>query len=245
MSKRRAPRKPSGSCGYLTFGATGKPAYTPVDFPPNKADLEAMILHGAIATAGHEGINLYNLTCVPTQNEESDFDFSLSTVGGNANLDLVEFAPLVGRGGFDAAPVVCWCDERAQELINTVRAKAEHYGTQRTPLHLLVYITDSRFDVGPEIVDAVSLVLHRVTHPFSTIWFYAPAEANLGHLAAIYPRVAGTYDVDVEQLKWRMMIAHDLRSFTEGPPGTVRFSMVEAQVAGMNAAHLRRGLRVE
>lgn len=184
-SRTKDRRKPTGSVGHISVDADSA-SFVTVRFPDSKADIERYILDRAIATAKSEQRNLYSLLEPPTQNSESDFDFTLRTRKGIAFLDLMEFAPLFG-GGYLTAPTSFRPWEYAERLFRQLLRKSNKYGiAQRAPVHLLTYVTDWRFH-SPEVLGLVALWLGRERHCFATIFHYVPFEQYDGELTELYP----------------------------------------------------------
>jgi hypothetical protein len=189
MTKRKKPRKPTGHAGSIVVSSLPQASgFERVEFPGGKDELERYIFGGARRTATRVGMDPYRLLGEPVQNPENDFDFTLPTAYGREFLDLVEFAPITGAGGYAGAPLSYTVDGLGDEVISAIRAKAEHYGTGMAGLQLLVFSTDFRYRPEQPVLDWVSCWCVDTQHPFKTIHYYFPEEGQTGVLTLVFPR---------------------------------------------------------
>ncbi|MGH9894374.1 MAG: hypothetical protein ACREA0_20795, partial [bacterium] len=112
----------------------------------------------------------YSLTKDPERLREQDFDFRLSTTAGTKYLDLMEAAPLQDAGGtYQKATVMYSIGKRVDAVYASILKKSAKYGQPRTPMHLLLYSTDYRFDLEGSEGDLLSHRLNRREHCFATV----------------------------------------------------------------------------
>jgi len=99
-------KKPTGTSGPTRITAGIGPEFLPLRYPDTKAEIEQLMMSGALTSAKARGIEVYSLTGEPSQNDENNFDFDLPTVRGTEYLDLTEIALLKNRGGYSAGATV-------------------------------------------------------------------------------------------------------------------------------------------
>jgi hypothetical protein len=171
--------------------------YEPVPWPEAQEDIENYVLQAMHTTACHVGMNLYGLTGDPVQNRQDHFDFTLPTRGGNQFLDLMEVAPLRSvAGSYSNAPTSYVVGEMADAVWDEIRKKSEHYGnTSRTQIHLIVYPTDWRFQLGNEVTDLLAYWSLCRKHCFASIIYFALDDTTSGEIVRIYPRPSDVFSV--------------------------------------------------
>lgn len=160
-----------------------------VELPPSKGEIELWILeHALAAIAAHPPSPALELTGPPVQNPEDDFDFTLPTEAGPHHLDLMEMVILPkGATSYEDGTTKYYAEQMAYAIYQKIRSKAKHYGKPKAPLHLLLYSTDWRFRVLPQVANFLKLALSLRKHPFATVAYFTPHDATDGEFAHLFP----------------------------------------------------------
>jgi hypothetical protein len=192
MSKRRKPKKPRGKMGVVQLSQNRKDALI-VEFtlPASKEEIESFVLEEMINSIKRTGVDPYQLLSVPIQNSENDFDFTLHTATGIEYLDLLEVAPLENfRGAYENAPSVYKVGELADAILYQISKKNQRYDAH-CEIHLLLYSTDWRFYLEPEVLMFLSYQCSSMDLTFKSIVYFSPlSEHSTPTLVLPQPREA-------------------------------------------------------
>jgi hypothetical protein len=192
----KKPRKPTGTSGPNKITAGSDPEFVRLKFPETKAEIEELMLSGAITAAKARNIDVYSLTEDPRHNDENNFDFDLPTSRGVEHLDLAEIALLKKRGGYTSGATVFPVGDFADAVFELIKAKDRKYGLSRNlPVHLLLYSTDWRFLLSESVITLVQLFCARKQHRFRSILYYAPITEAEGIAWQLYPSPLGPVEV--------------------------------------------------
>lgn len=163
--------------------------FIPVEFPRTKVEIEQYIVKRFLARAMGTQVFPY-LGCTVEQNAEADLDFSLTCADKKPRkLELMEIAPLEHvQGAYENAPGTYKSYDFAKYIVDKVLAKSRKYGRPRdTELHLLVYVTDWRFNVSRNTLALLEYWLSRTAHNFIAIYLYLPIDQMTGEGVLLYP----------------------------------------------------------
>mgnify|MGYP006865025576 CR=1 FL=1 len=153
--------KPSGIKGPLRIqvveGGAVVSSFEQIPFSSNKADLEKGIvdkfflsMNKGLAKSGEKFLLLD-----PQQNEENDFDFTVTSPDGPAYLELMEIAPL--QGPHEHAPVGYRPYDFAQAIFDGIHQKSQRYPKNMIQdLYLLLYVTHWT-DLPPIVIPILML----------------------------------------------------------------------------------------
>jgi hypothetical protein len=196
----RGKKKPTGEIGHVHVRGRNV-TFVPVSFPTTKPEIERFILDAALAERhwkpgmkkptgkAFELRAHYGLKGEPIQNAESHFDFTLPTESGQTYLDLMEVALLREVGGSFAKATSRYClGDRADALWAEVSRKSEGYGTgPSSGVHLLLYSTDYRFDLGQGVSALLIHMLHARTHCFRSVVYCVPNPDFTASVRLLHP----------------------------------------------------------
>jgi hypothetical protein len=178
--------KPTGDLGSLRIG-NGAADYLVELKPSTKPEVEAWVLDRAIASARSKGESLYDLTGQPQQNPQNDFDFTLPTRFGPQDLDLMEVVLMPPGGGYRNVPTFYSVGTMVRNTVEGVLAKSKHYGKPARPLHLLLYSTDWRFILTPQVLGALATALRSPSHVFKSICYTYPTGRSGSTVEKLFP----------------------------------------------------------
>lgn len=209
--------KPTGNRGPIRIYGTFpdiKVEYQRVEFPQEKAEIEAFIVDGFLRSLDGTAIlqaPFHDLR----QNKTDDFDFTDVAASRPTHLELVEIAPLEGeRGGYSAASSSYRTFDFAQQALEKMLAKSGRYAVSgETRLCLLMYTTDWHFELSDTVVTLLQYWTGEKQHIFSEVYAFTPSAAGAGHPHLIHPvprsffegfnpeeyRNSETYNMDPEQ----------------------------------------------
>jgi hypothetical protein len=203
-------RKPTGYVGPVSFPAVGgAPRFDRVRFPDTKGEIEAFILDLTLKAFRREGFEPW--PAVPVRNPESDFDF---TIPGETNqyLELMEVAPLEGTRGFAAAILEHHHGALADLVWTTLTQKARRYGLpQSYAVHLLIYTTDTAFQLFPEVLRIIAYHLLVSDRGFATVHYSVPADQDSAYVYCLHPRPAQEFE------RYNIRAARSRRSLVADP----------------------------
>ena len=197
--QKKQSRKPSGFIGSIVMKPDEKSAeFQAIEFPTRKDELERYIVNFVMSGLRQTGTNFYSLSADPVQNPEDDLDFTLPTRTGKEYLELMEVAALEHVGGsYDAGASSYNHGELADYVYSKVVGKAQRYAALDVPVHLLLYTTDWRFRLAPEVLALLGYWLQQRTHPFKTVLYFVPDDATHGEakiLCPVDPKTWATFD---------------------------------------------------
>ncbi len=177
-------KKPQGWNSVIDLGST-KP-FSSIILPDGKSEREAVVVDRFCKSLGASDDSNLRVR-EATQNREDDFDFKLETTEGEKILELTEFAPLSGRGGFANAPDRLNVGAAADALINAIMKKADHYAHKPTGLILLVYVTHYAFQPIEDVFLLVEDRLRRLRPFFECVFFIIPNSNTASEIRILYP----------------------------------------------------------
>lgn len=123
----------------------------------------------------------------PRQNVENDYDFTVSSYGRPADLELMEIAPL--KGPYEAAPHSYRPYEFAKAILSGITAKSGHYSRASSPreLFLLLYVTHWSFLPSESALACLRYWCAREPHVFSAIFVFHFLDSIEGVPSWIFP----------------------------------------------------------
>ena len=192
MSHANEPRKPTGESGVtkISTGPDGARAeFEQLEFPKTKDQIEKLIVSNFLRLAPSTGVFSFP-DCAVEQNPESDLDFTLKCDDKKARkLELMEVAPLEHlRGSYEAAPTSYKPYDFARYILEKALGKSKKYGSSnRTELHLLIYITDWRFILSESVTALLQYWTLTTPHNFAGIYVYMPITKAEGIPQLIFP----------------------------------------------------------
>jgi hypothetical protein len=195
-----AKKKPTGHLwvAYSDMREDGGWGMVQVEFPDEKAAIERFILQLTLDSLRSGGLDIYQLAGEPIQNPEDDFDFTLPTASGDEYLDLMEVALLGGMkitgSSYRGAHASYNYGERADAIFGKIMEKAKKYGLRTlTPIHLLLYATDYRFEVRGSVEELLAYRSAKEGHPFKSILNCTPKVEGGAVVSVIYPRSLSSF----------------------------------------------------
>lgn len=183
----RRHRKPTGSIGPISIYSCGDVRFDRVQFPADKAEVENYLVE--LTLRALKEANLDPWGAVPQRNPEQHFDFTIPSANGVAYLDVMEIAPLDGRGGFQNAALDYHHGEMADWVWAKITQKAQKYGLPRElAIHLLLYSTDLAFRLSSGVLDLLSYYCSVTDRGFRSILYAVPEEASSVSITTICPQ---------------------------------------------------------
>jgi hypothetical protein len=185
-------KKPTGRNGFMRIQAgqdgTAEGTYHQLQLPDAKADVERRIAEwfvSAMAKASQAG-SMEPMFWDVQANVENDFDFTVSTPRGAANLELQEIAPLTGP--YDSAPKNYKPYDFAKYILEKIRSKSMKYGPQREQqLFLLTYVTHWSFHLSPTTINCLRAWLAVEPLAFNAVFTFTPIHEGEGDVRWLYP----------------------------------------------------------
>lgn|GEM_PF-3240043 len=190
MSKKKRPKKPTGTIGTTKFtvgpdGVAGK--RTPVAFPAAKEEIEEFVARGferdvkalPSAAAWYGPI---------THNPENDLDFDVASPDGRIKLELVEVVRKQHSREDQEAEDEYSPFEFARLIYDLIMKKSSHYASAQ-PLRkiLLLYVTDWRSRIGSNELQLVQYWAAEHVHDFDYIYSYAVVTQTEGEVQVVFP----------------------------------------------------------
>lgn len=230
MSKsKKKPKKPTGAIGPVVITSHNRSAaFRPIDFPKGKAEIERYIVKFVISGLRNTGTNFYNLVGDPVQNPEDDFDFTLPTKSGKEYLEFMEVAALGHTGGsYDTAPGSYHHGELADHVYIKLMKKSKKYGSpSHVPVHLLLYTTDWRFRLNPNVLKLIAYWCLRHEHSFKTILYFVPDDTTHGEAKIVYPVASESFaNFDERTARNRISIIGDPTRLQVNSDGSIDFPL--------------------
>jgi hypothetical protein len=184
--------KPSGINGFFRVGMNAQGqvmgGFEQISFPREKFEVERKIVANFIASMNMHLSKSSDefIFWDPAQNDENDFDFTVSTSRGPAYLEQMEVAPL--SGPYDTAPASYKPFEFANVVLEGIKRKSERYPkTMDRDLFLLLYVTHWAFDLSNITAACLQYWTARTPHVFRAIFSYKPLDAHEGAPGWIFP----------------------------------------------------------
>jgi len=209
--------KPSGIHGCFRVGMNAQGQITAgfeqTPFPQDKFQIERQMVTNFIASmnAHLSRSNEAFIFWDPVQNEENDFDFTVSTPRGPAYLELMEIAPL--SGPHETASASYRPFEFANVVLEGIKRKSKRYRkTMERDLFLLLYVTHWAFDLSNLAASCLQYWTARTPHVFQAIFSYMPSNEHEGRPGWIFPfppELLGTFDP--ETIRDNICLFLDLR----------------------------------
>ncbi len=170
--------------GPVKFSGEGI-EFQKIDFPRNKEEVEAFIVRSFLNSGGMLPLTINGFS----QNEQSDFDFSIDTSEGKKYLELMEIAPLENlRGSYQSAPPKYRPFDFAEYIFKKMMMKSDKYqGVISSNICLLVYITDWAFTISEKVVTLLQYWTANKTHSFQYVFCYSPIDQSTGDARLLYP----------------------------------------------------------
>lgn len=185
-------KKPTGRNGLMRIqagqGGTVEASYHQLQLPSSKASVERLMAEwfvSAMAKASHAG-SMEPMFWDVQANVENDFDFTVSTQRGAANLELQEIAPLTGP--YDSAPKDYKPYDFAKHIRDKIVSKSRKYGIQRQrDLFLLTYVTHWSFHLSRTTIDCLRVWLAAEPLAFNAVFTFSPVQEGEGDIRWLYP----------------------------------------------------------
>jgi hypothetical protein len=232
LARRRTgpatPRiKPRGTLGSLVIRPESQ-QFERLSLPDTKEEIEQFMLDSARRAAAAKGLNLYELTSDPLRTTEYDLDFSISTDGRAEYIELTELAPLEMVGGkYEGLPVSYHIGSMADLVVKLLMKKVARYAPAvRSRIHLLAYVTDSRFRLVKGVLSLVAYWALRGEHGLRSIVYFVPEAGGGGEIVALHPDDPARYARFDEALaRGRVALGTDLTDPMYGEDGSVGFKL--------------------
>lgn len=164
----------------------------------SKEDIEKTVMEAFAAAMREQGATILDIK----QNPENDFDFSISTPGGQVMMELTEVVPpvLAGESPYNASQRWMTMGEMADLIVAAVRKKAMHYrGDQRVPIHLLVYPTHFSVSAPHEAIAIARIALQQAPPlPLENVFWVEPGRVTADKkLRVLYPADISKYPLEM------------------------------------------------
>lgn len=211
--------KPTGTSGLFRTtvdqSGTVSGAFEKIAFPESKDDVEDLFasrfiqsMNKHLATAGEKFI-----LADPIRNVENDFDFTVTTSGGPAYLELLEAAPLTGK--YENAPASYKPYDYAQSVLAEIQKKSAKYPkTGVRDIFLLVYVTHWTFVLSETTVACLRYWLSRQPTVFRAVFSFSLFNAEEGTprwLSPVPPELIGDFNPEI--VKENVCLNLDPRKF--------------------------------
>lgn len=206
--------KPTGKLGFCRIqGAKGeeiKKKFHKLHLPSTKDDIEEAIVSGFLKT------KIGSFISEVVKNKLDDFDFTITTSKGTAQLELMEIAPLeLYKCSYHDAPNTYDSHKMAINVVNKIWRKSEKYPpTLADELFLLLYVTDFKFNFSEMTIDLIRYFLGAMDLKFNAIFMFKFVDDHEGLAQWIYP-IGDKYfeDFDPESYRGKVLIL-DVEQFT-------------------------------
>jgi hypothetical protein len=183
MPKRK---KPTGRSGFYRVTGAGEGASVDNPQPDEKAEIEGNVVDMFLRSHTYftgEPFFLSN----PRQNKENDFDFTVTSPRGDADLELMEVAPLSDFGGsYEGAPAIHTAGDLAAVISRGIFKKSKRYKPKRE-LFLLLYLTHWSLAPGQATIQLLRYRLNKQRHVFSAVFYFAPLDGEVGVVEWLFP----------------------------------------------------------
>ena len=181
-------KKPSGVNGPVLISPGMLPEFQRLNFPDDKAEMEAGVMRNALDISEKMQPSFYGLIGEVKPNPENDFDFSFAVKSGFEYLDLAEITIGMDNGGHEKAPSSHLVGGLVDAAWRIVESKDNKYGTRReSTVHLLLFITDWKFGLSPSCIKLLSVYCSNRSHKFKTIAYFVPLTPDDGIFMPIFP----------------------------------------------------------
>lgn len=181
--------KPQGRTGPIQLGG-GSAQWLATEFPDNKAEreqlLENLFVKGFerwVATESEPSLGPFG---TPSQNDENDLDFTVTTAAGDMLMELAEFAPLKQHGPtFESAPASLDPKEKAKLATALVHKKSKHQGG--ADRFLVLYVTEHGFWLDPFAIEKMRQLLAANPPAFERVYYVSVHSLTDASVSEIYP----------------------------------------------------------
>jgi hypothetical protein len=183
VSKRK---KPTGRSGF--YRVTGGGEATPIELSHSdeKAEIERKVVDMLLRSHTYHTGEPFLLSN-PRQNKEDDFDFTVTSPRGDADLELMEVAPLSAFGGsYENVPPTHKAGDLAAAISKEIFKKSKRYKPKRE-LFLLLYLTHWSLALGKATIQLLRYKLKKQRHVFGAVFYFAPLDDEVGVIEWLYP----------------------------------------------------------
>lgn len=194
--------KPTGVSGFfqVQIDAHGHVigSFEQIAFSAKKAEVEKHMAERFIVSMNKhlEKTGGHFFLADPRNNEEDDFDFTVSTPNGPAYLELMEIAPMTGP--YDSVPAKYKPYDFGQTIFSGILEKSAHYPKNvGRDIFLLLYITHWSFALSDRTLACLRYWLKAQPTVFRAIFTYEPLDSDEGRphwLFPVPPELIGSFD---------------------------------------------------
>jgi hypothetical protein len=200
--------------------------FVSLTLPDSKEDIEAYVVAGLMRSCQGTERFLEDLDGQPTQNAQSDHDFTLKKPTGNERLELVEIAPAQTAGPPGSTPAPANNGAYADMVRDIILTKTKKYGLVKAAgqakVHLLLYSTDWKLRVPVAVKEILMAELAHIEHGFVSILIYEQDDDDQGEVMQLAPVSSDVLaTISVAQLRDRQTVQFDLTKFTVHDDGSV------------------------
>lgn len=197
-------KKPSGNIGHFRISVGEKDVKSSrvrIEHSAKKDEIEKYYCERFINAMRKNGTNILGFK----QNEEDDFDFTLTMPGGKVSLDLAEVTinqPKISP--YKKKDSEIFYKDYIDSVINIVKKKSKRkrYQESKTPIYLLFYCTHWRFTPADAAIVVIQYDLLQLKHTFENIFFYCPLDREEGYVRVLYPTRKEKFDsIDIEEIR--------------------------------------------
>jgi hypothetical protein len=187
----------------------------PIALPKSKVEVERTVVERFIASMNRRlaknGEQFF--LSDPRQNAENDFDFTVTSPKGDAFLELMEIAPLMGP--YDKAPPRYNVHEFAESIFRGILEKSQRYPERmEKELFLLCYVTHWTFILSRSAIACLRYWCARTPLAFRAVFSFQPLDDEDGEptwLFPVPPNMLG--DFDPEMIRNSTCLNLDSRKF--------------------------------
>ena len=202
--------KPTGDRGPITLAGT-KIRWEKIEQPKTKEALEQFYFDIFLIALKNTGIR----NIQGKQNEENNFDFTLSINAENTYIDMAELVIAEGKGSPYKGQPPRYEFSRYTDAVRKVIEKknAKYQARSSAPIQLLFYSTHWGFTIAPPIIDLMRYEIQSLPHRFNAIYYLQPLGENEGVLYMLYPAKRSISEKDYETMKANIAIPLDPKAW--------------------------------
>lgn len=183
---KKSHKKPTGNLSVHKI-TTDDDEEIKIKFPTIKNEQETKLVELFL-----KQINTNELINYPydsyERNDEQDLDFTIINQGEKSLLELTELIPGNLTGGYGSVNPLVNQDELVQRLIDIIEKKSKKYAAIKTPIDLVVYVTDNNSNTSVQAEKSLKIYLNNHKHVFRFIFYFIPMfEINDGIIIQYFP----------------------------------------------------------
>lgn len=183
-------KKPTGTSGFMRISPKDI-SFKKTIFPDSKEEIEVFIMERFVENTNNQDAPFKFISFV--QNEQNDFDFSVETIFGKNDIDLMEIA-ILDKNGYSLVNNQCNDIEFSRSILKKIKSKSVKYGNKKLPLSLLLYATDFKFNLSELVIQHLQYLLNKEGHCFKMIFFFSLLDNKNGYSRLLFPSDINEFD---------------------------------------------------